>query len=199
MISIHAPLAGSDARRAGFYTPHGDFNPRSPCGERPARAGCGRRIAGHFNPRSPCGERPGKPRSAQSSAGFQSTLPLRGATPGFTRLCLCITISIHAPLAGSDCEDTLSLIAEIHFNPRSPCGERPDWEADRSAARYFNPRSPCGERPWRIRSSDRSSPFQSTLPLRGATRHDVVHGVAGHDFNPRSPCGERRRLKPHQT
>ena len=79
-ISIHAPHAGSDkgAEIAPFGTP--DFNPRSPCGERPlfTARDCGARLisihaphAGsdllrgvlqsgnrYFNPRSPCGERP---------------------------------------------------------------------------------------------------------------------------------------------
>ena len=57
-ISIHAPRGGSDGRRI-LRNPRGqgDFNPRSPWGERPA-------LAVHF--------RPGR--------GFQSTLPVGGAT-----------------------------------------------------------------------------------------------------------------------
>ena len=33
--------------------------------------------------------------------------------------------------------------------------------------------------------------FQSTLPLRGATRHRVLRPCPGCYFNPHSPCGER--------
>ena len=55
-ISIHAPLTGSDSR-PGSYTGHrADFNPRSPYGERPSiryRIG----LIQNFNPRSPYGER----------------------------------------------------------------------------------------------------------------------------------------------
>ena len=125
---------------------------------------------------------------------FQSTLPLRGATP---------------PIRHQSRK-------KIHFNPHSPCGERrygkaveqTVWEFQstlplREATRYarynpyrcdFNPHSPCGERPDpHLRaflvdvisihtplagSDDPANPkairnwkFQSTLPLRGATQH----------------------------
>ena len=78
-LSIHAPLAGSDTSFVMVLHPGHDFNPRSPCGER--RHG---------------------PSYTIPELVFQSTLPLRGAT--LCRSCsdIHITISIHAPLAGSD-------------------------------------------------------------------------------------------------
>ena len=36
---------------------------------------------------------------------FQSTLPVRGATPQCPRSALCMDISIHAPRKGSDMRD----------------------------------------------------------------------------------------------
>ena len=58
---------------------HGDFNPRSPCGERRIRMT--RPLDGvHFNPRSPCGERLCADFTRKSHKRFQSTLPMRGAT-----------------------------------------------------------------------------------------------------------------------
>ena len=56
-ISIHAPRTGSDRGRRRLR-PHG----------------------GDFNPRSPHGERPGDPQKIQQAKEFQSTLPARGAT-----------------------------------------------------------------------------------------------------------------------
>ena len=55
-ISIHAPRVGSNARRRSGPPRARNFNPRSPCGERPPAqtASC---YPGYFNPRSPCGER----------------------------------------------------------------------------------------------------------------------------------------------
>ena len=55
-ISIHAPRVGSDENPVGFMNTAYNFNPRSPCGERPVSAcQCSKRC--NFNPRSPCGER----------------------------------------------------------------------------------------------------------------------------------------------
>ena len=82
-------------------TPH--FNPRSPCGERHGWHGQGKPPL-NFNPRSPCGERLTEEERRNMSQGFQSTLPVWGATR-----------DISGP-AG----------ALFNFNPRSPCGERLD-------------------------------------------------------------------------
>ena len=57
-------------------------------------------------------------------------------------------ISIHAPLTGSDW----------------PAGPRP------AAMCHFNPRSPYGERQQIVCQLSQQAQFQSTLPLRGATR-----------------------------
>ena len=147
VISIHAPLAGSDLPDP----PH-------------------HRHGHHFNPRSPCGERRDNQHVLGSQWGFQSTLPLRGATYIYAydsaditdfnprspcgerheiggKLALNQIISIHAPLAGSDVVRVCLSVDVDYFNPRSPCGER---------------RSP-------ERTSYSPQPFQSTLPLRGAT------------------------------
>ena len=124
IISIHAPLAGSDARcwtsrtpptsfqstlpsRGATYiqlaerTAETYFNPRSPRGE---RLGRNRKThpAHDFNPRSPRGERPTKTLPVIFCNIFQSTLPSRGAT------------HISAKL----------IFDRIYFNPRSPRGER---------------------------------------------------------------------------
>ena len=56
----------------------------------------------NFNPRSPYGERHVDAKIGSGSAGFQSTLPLRGATAGIIHHVNRVTISIHAPLTGSD-------------------------------------------------------------------------------------------------
>ena len=190
----------------------------------------------NFNPRSPCGERPGSRKSKFKRLKFQSTLPVWGATSfcpviqcshGYfnprspcgerqrTALFLTLTydISIHAPRVGSDLRLPAKLLENPYFNPRSPCGERPDLAALERVYGNFNPRSPCGERQ-SIRSAQaRERSFQSTLPVWGATIPQLVCKASdfisihaprvGSDpsrrpqrnertnFNPRSPCGER--------
>ena len=125
LISIHAPRVGSDHH--GQILPGcGDqyFNPRSPCGERPDWAVHGYSTS-NFNPRSPCGERLELEIPATIAALFQSTLPVWGATRPGNRGAVLRTISIHAPRVGSDTVFPCRMSACLHFNPRSPCGERP--------------------------------------------------------------------------
>ena len=160
-ISIHAPRAGSDISFNAQYRKDADFNPRSPCGERLEQS-----------------------KKEYEKYIFQSTLPVRGAT--------------------SDISERIT--ENFNFNPRSPCGERLFRRTGKKARKHFNPRSPCGERRQeqqrtfhgmgisihapRAGSDLRFLPligyvilFQSTLPVRGATRNLRRHQ--------RKACGER--------
>ena len=139
-ISIHAPRVGSDIYAHSVL-----------------------RLDFHFNPRSPCGERPAQYHPLTDIVLFQSTLPVWGATPLLVLLRTLPLISIHAPRVGSDCSREGKLKRLKNFNPRSPCGERQLavtpisihaprvgsdknlWEKS-STLCNFNPRSPCGER-----------------------------------------------------
>ena len=80
-ISIHAPLAGCDTLADKLTEPSGpDFNPRTPCGVRLLLMGI-RKIWIYFNPRTPCGVRLLPSCFSGWLLTFQSTHPLRGATP----------------------------------------------------------------------------------------------------------------------
>ena len=123
-ISIHALLAESDLVQLVRLLRHGDFYPRSPCGERPFAS-----------------------ISSAMASKFLSTLSLRRATVG---QCICRftgSISIHALLAESDWFPWPMAICPCYFYPRSPCGERRPPSITPTASRNFYPRSPCGERP----------------------------------------------------
>ena len=168
-----------------------NFNPHSPCGERP--------IGGfeHFVPAEISIHTPlaGSDYSCSSDAFsgmiFQSTLPLRGATP-----------SNAVKSASSD------------FNPHSPCGERLAFKQSLLLFRsYFNPHSPCGERPYGLiivsttdlisihtplAGSDTTTPACNAssdisihTPLAGSDRMMTVSIRSVTNFNPHSPCGER--------
>ena len=170
---------------------YGDFNPRSPYGER-HWIDVKDRLPSNFNPRSPYGER----RPALDRVGhlyqFQSTLPLRGATGkmhpkgaticdfnprspygerplGYLATTLFIVISIHAPLTGSDYYIS-GVAARKDISIHAPLTGSDIIVFRRyHLQNNFNPRSPYGERrtgfPVRLPTSE----FQSTLPLRGAT------------------------------
>ncbi len=129
------------------------------------------RILFHFNPRAPCGARRDE----------------------VVAICESGRISIHAPHAGRD-TDSLPTVLEKgefqstrpmrgatrcnlrqleqreHFNPRAPCGARRMTDAFTCRRSYFNPRAPCGARPAARRRDLSRGRFQSTRPMRGATR-----------------------------
>jgi len=170
-----------------------NFNPRSPCGERPARGLAHSLCRDNFNPRSPCGERrqPGHP--PEGRVKFQSTLPVWGATV------ICYNSQKH----------------RCHFNPRSPCGERHPGNVDMIAQKQISIHAPrVGSDPPARGLIYSKEEFQSTLPVWGATPYGHVPAaevvvISIHaprvgsdpgfkvllrkvaDFNPRSPCGER--------
>ena len=101
-ISIHAPLAGCDRRNGGLQCKRRNFNPRTPCGVRPA-----------------CLTYPISPKDISIHA------PLAGcdaAAKGYTE---AMGISIHAPLAGCDGRSWRAPLVVDYFNPRTPCGVRP--------------------------------------------------------------------------
>ena len=145
-ISIHAPRTGSDT--STHTTPN---------------------CLGNFNPRSPHGERLGINHQQLGACRFQSTLPARGATAvngkkyatgeisihaprtgsdlqGLRTVFARRTISIHAPRTGSDRESEKGFGKATNFNPRSPHGERPSSDSVGALTVNFNPRSPHGER-----------------------------------------------------
>ena len=169
-ISIHAPHAGRDSKIVVSISTITNFNPRAPCGARPGRSGgfgsdgrisihaphAGRDymkrqmiiIVCYFNPRAPCGARRWISENQAES----------------------VYISIHAPHAGRDdvmsVEDVRNHAFQStrpmrgatsltrwrrswanYFNPRAPCGARPQLRGRTSqTAENFNPRAPCGAR-----------------------------------------------------
>ena len=85
------------------------------------------RWIGNFNPRSPCGLRQIANLEGALNGQFQSTQPMRAATElkksGEYNL---YAISIHAAHAGCDIRFRIACFRLSNFNPRSPCGLRPN-------------------------------------------------------------------------
>ena len=214
-ISIHAPRTGSDASKRYPQRNRGDFNPRSPHGERPE--GYAKQI--DYWAISIHAPRTGSDDYSRSIATtlyqFQSTLPARGATSATKR-----RQRLHK-----------------NFNPRSPHGERRvQFQPAGKVMRFQSTLPARGATPWGSKSLTIICLFQSTLPARGATqlctsalmirrfqstlpaRGATLPNQAGHapgrfqstlpargatpnqaglpgrrrNFNPRSPHGERR-------
>ena len=124
LISIHAPLTGSDASEPnGVGTSNISIHAPLTGSD---TIGC--TLCQHF-------------------FIFQSTLPSQGATQSGIRSVQIKEISIHAPLTGSDSAGFLPLLSSSNFNPRSPHRERPSCGNRWGAGANFNPRSPHRERP----------------------------------------------------
>ena len=145
-ISIHAPHAGRDRRRAERKWSQTDFNPRAPCG---ARQTVDRELLIAYL--------------------FQSTRPMRGATGKDNVKINRVTISIHAPHAGRDSTGTSPLVRSIISIHAPHAGRDSDLSSSHQHRRYFNPRAPCGARLSLAARSRLPRAFQSTRPMRGAT------------------------------
>ena len=169
-ISTHAPLAGRDfwgRLHRGCLT---NFNPRAPCGARPAP---------HFG--------------GVFSKKFQPTRPLRGATNLSCGLCgKNKNFNPRAPCGAPPTPTRSQCCRNGNFNPRAPCGARQNglqiyqsWgrfqptRPLRGATEHrvdhlvrqldFNPRAPCGARHDSYIIRYEMELFQPTRPLRGAT------------------------------
>ncbi len=99
-ISIHAPRVGSDYKKCRL-SKWANFNPRSPCGERPWKTPRTWRQT-LFQSTLPVWGATLWTYASAMEFPFQSTLPVWGATVYKGRFRLSRHISIHAPRVGSD-------------------------------------------------------------------------------------------------
>ena len=120
VISIHAPCTGSDVLAQGRNQARG-ISIHAPCTGSDVRTVLLLEQGADFNPRSLHGERLRRPERAHGTAGFQSTLPARGATHR------------HAP--GSTHHQD--------FNPRSLHGERRGRSLRSKLHREISTHAPC--------------------------------------------------------
>ena len=124
IISIHAPRAGRDpsasVSRAGRW---------------------------NFNPRAPCGARLVTSTYSDAATLFQSTRPVRGATPMIPNKPVGDKISIHAPRAGRDLGSSALIPSLSRFQSTRPVrGATLISVLPFNRPAYFNPRAPCGAR-----------------------------------------------------
>ena len=122
-----------------------------------------------FNPRAPCGARPASQIACLVALSFQSTRPMRGATQNAAFVRYNGKVSIHAPHAGRDALVLMSKIT-VQVSIHAPhAGRDPGEPTLRATSESFNPRAPCGARRRAPRAQRRGHKFQSTRPMRGAT------------------------------
>ncbi len=188
-VSIRAPRVGSDEKPECVSSAIGGFNPRSPCGERQERDEL-RAILESFQSALPVWGATCPLPHGHYLPLFQSALPVWGATHRHVPLPRRVRVSIRAPRVGSDSERGMPSHPGV-VSIRAPrVGSDCAREQQAGADRGFNPRSPCGERRHRHVAFVSPWPFQSALPVWGATKRIFRYDTRAR-FNPRSPCGER--------
>ena len=146
-ISIHAPRVGCDHGVCLWRSADPNFNPRTPCGVRPAvrLRHIGQQHISIHAPRVGCDRR------AQLDWLWDS-------------------ISIHAPRVGCDLVWPGQAVRAAPFQSTHPVwGATPSVPGASSSRQHFNPRTPCG-----VRQAGRDFVtctliFQSTHPVWGAT------------------------------
>ena len=170
-ISIHAPRAGSD--RALWIRRRGTSLFQSTL---PVRGATKRHLISllyksAFQSTLPVrGATRKTDVTRQHMLRFQSTLPVRGATSPLFHFLATQNISIHAPRAGSDQGGSNAVMCPLDFNPRSPCGERRCAQQLFARIQNISIHAPrAGSDSLTSPESMSNKPFQSTLPVRGAT------------------------------
>ena len=169
MISIHAPRGGSDCSKLQAGRNGIDFNPRSPWGERHFCAVLVHVLNG-FQSTLPVGGATSPQMPSMEITPFQSTLPVGGATSTRYKTYNQSRFQSTLPVGGATTaifKAVIWMYISIHA-PRG--GSDTDYHRLPYKTRDFNPRSPWGERPLSIAAT-----------------------ATGVNFNPRSPWGERLR------
>ena len=99
-------------------------------------------------------------------------------------------ISIHAPRAGCDLGRKACPARTVHFNPRTPCGVRQPRAPATGATYLFQSTHPVRGATREAADELRNYIFQSTHPVRGATR-SRAEDQAGQEISihaPRAGC-----------
>ena len=149
-----------------------DFNPRSPCGERPEVVVFVQHVVAISIHAPRVGSDIRRKTSVTATPLFQSTLPVWGATLCFKHFFEFFFISIHAPRVGSD-PFTQQLLNKI---VRSISIHAPRVGSDIKprlffvAKKLFQSTLPVWGATLAVPVFADTSPFQSTLPVWGATR-----------------------------
>ena len=154
----------------------------------------------------------------ENPGAFQSTRPLRGATPspasssawwwyfnprapcgarrgGKTASCGELIFQPTRPLRGATRRVVRGCKNQMHFNPRAPCGARLEARPAAGAAiANFNPRAPCGARRCDFGDKWGRHIFQPTRPLRGATTEQMVQMLYYFKISTHAPLAGRDRL-----
>ena len=123
-ISIHGPRVGADGLSVSGVSDVKEFQSTAPVWGPTLRFGLQSLLPRYFNPRPPCGGRPAVAADDLVIGDISIHGPRVGADakPGLTQV--TIGISIHGPRVGADLTRFVIFTGLSNFNPRPPCGGR---------------------------------------------------------------------------
>ena len=192
-ISIHAPHAGSDVTSKRYMPVALSFQSTLPM--RGATRGFSRpaRSPRYFNPRSPCGERPAYRNRYAALAHISIHAPHVGSDGRWTlRFFACPTFQSTLPMWGATTAGAETRWKAANFNPRSPCGERQRTDEIMKQEIKFQSTLPMWGATLAFIGSERSRTISIHAPHVGSDARLIRNDLIEADFNPRSPCGERQ-------
>ena len=214
------PVRGATVDEIAFKVGDVHFNPRTPCGVRRCRSRPTRRSRRTFQSTHPVRGATRRGAPYQRCRRISIHAPRAGCDVVLQRHRQPLRISIHAPRAGCDVRSDAYARSHQDFNPRTPCGVRLDPARISCFCANFNPRTPCGVRPHQSTTAHKmgdfnprtpcgvrlivskvdtgGEPFQSTYPVRGATRQRYRHDHPAHIsiHVPRAGCDRPRSSCP---
>ena len=128
---------------------------------------------------------------------FQSTHPMRDATLWIPAKYVTVTISIHASHAGCDlrCFSSRYEAAFISIHASHAGCDRAIVNAVNELCN-FNPRIPCGMRLTLLSGLPTQWTFQSTHPMRDATKYVTLEGVMQAIFQSTHPMRDATSFRP---
>ena len=107
-----------------------------------------------------------------------------------------MAISIHAPHTGRDRKSDFQGGHSQNFNPRAPYGARLFRQDDQALGIGISIHAPhTGRDLTMLGKMTARATFQSTRPIRGATRFIFGGNYHATNFNPRAPYGARRNTR----
>ena len=145
----------------------------------------------NFNPRSPCGERPSCSRSTWMSSWISIHALLAESDNRQLQHHPEGPISIHALLAESDLVAAGEAHGPVSFQSTLSLRRATTMIRAIAPAMKFQSTLSLRRATFGITGTISRSIFQSTLSLRRATRPGTLRPSLRTYFNPRSPCGER--------
>ena len=128
----------------------------------------------------------------RSGLRFQPTLPARGATAHLLMVDAESSFQPTLPARGATLGRESVRAFRLHFNPRSPHGERPQSRRRRPAVSRFQPTLPARGATAEYLSAIAHRSISTHAPRTGSDERPQPADAHGSHFNPRSPHGERR-------